>query len=148
MLAIAQIKTLPSLLVDLEREASAQGFNFLGRLIEEWNMGSNRFDKPGERLLVATDNGFIVGIGGLNVDPYEPTGDTARLRRLYVANGFRRRGVGEALVCALLEGASQRFRVVRLSTDTDAGAAFYSRLGFSRVENATATHLRLLRPTS
>jgi hypothetical protein len=76
MLSIAHIKSLPPQLVDLEREASAQGFNFLDRLIEEWTTGTNRFDKPGECLLVATDNGHLVGIGGLNIDPYEPTGDT------------------------------------------------------------------------
>ena len=144
MLAITQLEALPPELVDLEREASAQGFNFLGRLIHEWRTGSNRFDKPGERLLVAVDAGNIVGIGGLNVDPYRPIGDTARLRRLYVANDFRRQGVGEALVCALLKEAPRTFRMVRLSTDTEAAAAFYARLGFSAIEDETATHVKIL----
>ncbi|MFM0374789.1 GNAT family N-acetyltransferase [Paraburkholderia aspalathi] len=144
MFAINQLKTLPSELIDLEREASKQGFNFLGRLIDEWRTGSNRFDKPGERLLVAVDAGNIVGIGGLNVDPYKPIGDTARLRRLYVANDFRRRGVGEALVCALLKDARRTFRVVRLSTDTEGAAAFYARLGFSAIEDESATHVKIL----
>lgn len=144
MLAITPLKTLSPQLVDLEREASKEGFNFMRRLIEEWRNGSNRFDKPGERLLVAINDMNIVGIGGLNVDPYKPAGDTARLRRLYVANGFRRRGVGEALVNALLVGASLRFRVVRLSTDTEAAAAFYARLGFSAIEDETATHVKML----
>ncbi|VVE60886.1 GNAT family N-acetyltransferase [Pandoraea anapnoica] len=141
MLAIIQIEDLPPQLTDLEREAAAQGFRFLGRLIEEWETGKNRFDKPGERLLVATHSGCLVGIGGLNVDPYDSTGDTARLRRLYVANDFRRRGIGEALVYELLLDAHHRFRVVRLSTDTDAGDAFYSRLGFVRIKDANATHM-------
>ena len=144
MLAITQLEALPPELVDLEREASAQGFNFLGRLINEWRTGSNRFDKPGEHLLVAVDAGNIVGIGGLNVDPYRPIGDIARLRRLYVANDFRRQGVGEALVCALLKEAPRTFRVVRLSTDTEAAAAFYARLGFSASEDETATHVKIL----
>jgi N-acetylglutamate synthase-like GNAT family acetyltransferase len=113
-------------------------------LINEWRTGSNRFDKPGERLLVAVDAGNIVGIGGLNVDPYRPIGDTARLRRLYVANDFRRQGVGEALVCALLKEAPGTFRVVRLSTNTEAAAAFYARLGFSAIEDETATHVKIL----
>lgn len=116
----------------------------MGRLIDEWHTGRNSFDKLGERLLVAADNGSIVGIGGLNVDPYKPAGDTARLRHLYVANDFRRRGVGEALVYALLEGASLRFRAVRLSTDTESAAAFYLRLGFSAVDDETATHVKML----
>ncbi|MFK0378124.1 GNAT family N-acetyltransferase [Pandoraea sp. NPDC090278] len=144
MLSIIQIEDLPPQLTDLEREAATQGFRFLGRLIEEWETGKNRFDKLGERLLVATYNGRLVGIGGLNVDPYDATGDTGRLRRLYVANDFRRRGIGEALVRELLSDAHHRFRGVRLSTDTDAAAAFYSRLGFARIEDANATHMLLM----
>jgi len=144
MFAINQLKTLPSELVNLELEASKQGYKFLGRLIDEWRTGSNRFDKPGERLLVAVDAGNIVGIGGLNVDPYKPIGDTARLRHLYVANDFRRQGVGGALVCALLKDAGRTFRVVRLSTDTEAAAAFYARLGFSAIEDESATHVKIL----
>jgi len=144
MLAIAQLTALPPKLIDLEHEASKQGFNFLHRLIDDWRTGSNRFDKPGERLLVAADAGNIVGIGGLNVDPYKPIGDTARLRHLYVANDFRHRGIGEALVCALLEEAALTFRVVRLATDTEAAAAFYTRLGFSAIKDETATHVKIL----
>lgn len=144
MLAITQLHALPAQLSDLEREASMQGFRFLRRLIEEWHSGSNRFDKPGERLLVAKDDGNIVGIAGLNVDPYATARDTARLRRVYVANDHRRRGIGEALVGALLAEASPRFRVVRLSTDTDVAAAFYERLGFSAVADETATHEKML----
>ncbi|MBJ9966624.1 GNAT family N-acetyltransferase [Burkholderia seminalis] len=144
MLAITQLHALPTQLFDLEREASTQGFKFLRRLIEEWCSGSNRFDKPGERLLMAEDDGSIVGIAGLNVDPYAAARDTARLRRVYVANDYRRRGIGEALVGALLEEAPPRFRVVRLSTDTDVAAAFYARLGFSAVADETATHVKML----
>ncbi|WP_175907277.1 GNAT family N-acetyltransferase [Burkholderia seminalis] len=143
MLAITRLKALPPELVDLEREASKQGVNFLGRLIDEWHTGSNRFDKPGECLLMASVAGNMVAIGGLNVDPYKSIGDTARLRRLYVASNFRRRGVGEALVCALLKEASGTFRAVRLSTDTEAAAAFYVRLGFSAIEDETATHIKI-----
>ncbi|WP_144160718.1 GNAT family N-acetyltransferase [Paraburkholderia sp. BCC1885] len=93
---------------------------------------------------VHASSDLAVGIGGLNVDPYRPIGDTARLRRLYVANDFRRQGVGEALVGALLKEAPRTFRVVRLSTDTEAAAAFYARLGFSAIEDETATHVKIL----
>lgn len=145
MLTITQLTTLPPALIDLEREASAQGFHFVGRLIDEWRTGANRFHKEGERLLLATWGDSIVGIGGLNVDPYRSSGDTARLRRLYVADAFRRRGIGEALVHALLEEAHARFRMVRLTTDTQAGADFYVRLGFTAVNDETATHMKMLR---
>ncbi|WP_115665608.1 GNAT family N-acetyltransferase [Cupriavidus taiwanensis] len=144
MFIISRSTVLPRQIADLGREASAQGFNFVGRLIDEWQAGSNRFDKPGECLLVVTHNGTLIGIGGLNVDPYATDGFTARLRRLYVANAFRRRGIGEALVSELLQNASLHFRQVRLSTDTESAAAFYSRLGFSAVEDETATHVKAL----
>lgn len=144
MLVITQLHALPTQLFDLEREASTQGFKFLRRLIEEWCSGSNRFDKPGERLLMAEYDGNIVGIAGLNVDPYATARDAVRLRRVYVANDHRRRGIGEALVGELLKDAKLKFRFVRLSTDTDVAAAFYERLGSSAVGDETATHVKIL----
>jgi ribosomal protein S18 acetylase RimI-like enzyme len=144
MLSITQLHTLPPQLFDLEHEASTQGFKFLRRLIEEWHSGSNRFDQPGERLLMASDSGNIVGIAGLNVDPYAASPDTARLRRLYVANDYRRRGIGKALVGAAIEDAQTRFRAVRLSTDTAVAAKFYERLGFNAIADETATHVKVL----
>jgi len=131
-------------LIDLEREASGLAFKFVSRLVEDWRNGVNRFDKAGERLLVASWGGKVVGVGGLNVDPYMPSARTARLRHLYVAGDFRRRGIGEALVLALLEGAEQHFDKVRLRTDTLAAACFYVRLGFEAVADATASHVRML----
>jgi GNAT superfamily N-acetyltransferase len=145
MVIITQLTALPPDIIFLEREASGQGFPFVGRLIDEWRTGANRFQKEGERLVMATHGDCVVGIGGLNVDPHQPTGDTARLRRLYVCHAFRRQGIGEALVHALLEEASTQFRTVRLTTDTPAGAAFYERLGFTKVAAETATHVKTLR---
>lgn len=147
MLSIQPVTRLPDATADLEREASGEGFNFIGRLIAEWATGSNRFDKPGECLLTATQNGVLVAIGGLNIDPYRPDEGIGRLRRLYVAKAFRRQGVGEAMVCALLRDASRHFRLVRLTTDTESAAAFYSRLGFVPTGDGgddTATHIKTL----
>ncbi|MFC4343319.1 GNAT family N-acetyltransferase [Cupriavidus numazuensis] len=142
--SIIQLSVLPPQIADLEREASAQGFNFVRRLTDEWRTGINRFDKPGECLLGVIGNGTLIGIGGLNVDPYAADGFTARLRRLYIAKAFRRRGIGEALVAELLQKASLHFRQVRLSTDTESAAAFYLRLGFSAVEDESATHVKVV----
>ncbi|MEM5421215.1 GNAT family N-acetyltransferase [Paraburkholderia ferrariae] len=144
MLSIHQLTDLPSQIGDLEREATEEGFKFFGRLVAEWHTGSNRFDKPGECLLAVTENGILVAIGGLNADPYRPDGTTARLRRLYVAKAFRRRGIGEALVSALLEKASLQFHSVRLSTDTESASTFYCRRGFITVDDETATHSKTL----
>lgn len=144
MLTIAPLTTTTSALNELEREASCQGFKFVSRLVEDWRTGANRFDKAGERLLVASWAETVVGMGGLNVDPYASSARTARLRHLYVAGDFRRRGIGEALVRALLEGAELHFDKVRLRTDTPEAACFYLRLGFAAVDDTNASHARML----
>ncbi|WP_250628564.1 GNAT family N-acetyltransferase [Pinirhizobacter soli] len=144
MLAITPLTTITSGLNDLEREASGQGFKFVSRFVNDWHAAVNRFDKAGERILMASWSGRAVGVGGLNVDPYVSSARIARLRHLYVAGDFRRRGIGEALVLALLEGAALHFDKVRLRTDTPAAACFYLRLGFEGVDDPMASHARML----
>ncbi|QLG96412.1 GNAT family N-acetyltransferase [Pseudomonas yamanorum] len=142
-LSIRKLSALPKEIWALEADAVAEGFRFLTRLIAEWQSGANRFDRPGECLLGVFDGGQLVAVGGLSYDPYaEP--DVGRLRRLYVARASRGRNIGKALVGQLLEHASRQFRVVRLSTDTPEGSAFYLRCGFERVQDEHATHARSL----
>lgn len=142
-LAIRQISALPPEILILEAEAVTEGFRFLTRLVADWKNGSNRFDQPGECLLGAFRNGQLIAIGGLSYDPYARS-DTGRLRRVYVARASRGQNVGKALVQQLLEYAAQRFRVVRLSTDTPEGSAFYLRCGFQQIHDDFATHVKSL----
>ncbi|AUM70288.1 GNAT family N-acetyltransferase [Pseudomonas fluorescens] len=139
-LAIHQISALAPQIPLLETEAVAEGFRFLTRLVTDWKNGSNRFDRPGEGLFGAFYNGQLIAIGGLSCDPYAGP-DTGRLRRVYVAPASRRQSVGKVLVQHLLEYAALNFRVVRLSTDTPQGAAFYLRCGFQQVQDDSATHV-------
>ncbi len=69
-----RLTDLPPSVEVLSREAEAHGYRFLRRLIEEWSTGANRFDGPGEVLLAASTHGHLVGIGGLNRDPYSRRG--------------------------------------------------------------------------
>ncbi|MBV4510218.1 GNAT family N-acetyltransferase [Pseudomonas sp. SWRI22] len=143
---IQHITYLPAEVLTLEKEAIAEGFRFLTRLISEWHSGKNRFNAPGECLMAAYLNQQVIGIGGLSVDPYNQP-NTARLRRVYVAPAARNQHVGHALVKALVAHAALHFQKVRLSTDTSAGNAFYLRCGFMRTEDVHATHLmELLNP--
>ncbi|EJL06973.1 GNAT family N-acetyltransferase [Pseudomonas chlororaphis] len=142
-LAIRQISALAPQVLVLEAEAVADGFRFLTRLVAEWQNGSNRFDQPGECLLGAFRNGQLIAIGGLSYDPYAGP-DIGRLRRVYVVRAARGQNVGKALVQQLLEHAAQRFCVVRLSTDTPEGAAFYLRCGFQQIQDDFATHVKSL----
>ncbi|WP_204124334.1 MULTISPECIES: GNAT family N-acetyltransferase [Pseudomonas] len=142
-LAIRQISALSPEILILEAEAVTEGFRFLTRLVADWKNGSNRFDQPGECLLGAFRNGQLMAIGGLSYDPYAGS-DIGRLRRVYVARASRGQNVGKALVERLLEYAAQRFRVVRLSTDTPEGSAFYLRCGFQQIHDDFATHVKSL----
>ncbi|MFK9003161.1 GNAT family N-acetyltransferase [Pseudomonas pergaminensis] len=137
---IQQITHLPAEVFTLEKEAVAEGFRFLTRLISEWESGTNRFNAPGECLMAAYSNQQVIGIGGLSVEPYTQP-DTARLRRVYVAPAARNQHVGQALVKALVAQATLHFQTVRLSTDTSGGDAFYLRCGFTRTEDVHATHI-------
>ena len=141
--SIGAISVLSEEILALEAEAVAEGFRFLTRLITEWHSGANRFARPGECLLGVFSNGQLVAVGGLSHDPYAGP-DVGRLRRLYVARASRGRNVGKALVSQLLEHAAQQFGVVRLSTDTREGAAFYLRCGFEPVMDEHATHAKSL----
>lgn len=142
-LSIRAISVLPEQIQVMETEAVAEGFRFLTRLIAEWHNGANRFDQPGECLLGVFNSGQLIAVGGLSRDPYAGP-DVGRLRRVYVARASRERHVGKALVGQLLERAAQQFRVVRLSTDTHEGAAFYLRCGFEPIQDEHATHIKSL----
>ena len=123
-------------------ESEAEGFGFVRRLGNEWDSGTNRFDRPGEALFVAREGDRVVGIGGLNVDPYADDLSVGRVRHLYVLSAYRRAGVGQRLVAAVVTAASGCFDTLRLSTSNPDAARLYERLGFSRrVDVARCTHM-------
>lgn len=139
---IQQLVRLPPQILALEKAAVAEGFRFLTRLIAEWNSGANRFEARGECLMGAYLDKCLIGIGGLSVDPYAR--NTARLRRVYVVASSRGQYVGQTLVDALVEHATQHFRSVRLFTDTPEGDTFYQHYGFKRSDDEHATHTLLI----
>ncbi|MBV9773510.1 MAG: GNAT family N-acetyltransferase [Gemmatimonadetes bacterium] len=134
-------------LAPLVDESRREGFSFLVRLRADFENGSNRFDAAGEALLGGWCGEALVAVGGLNRDPYAPEPRVGRLRHLYVAHAFRGRGVGRALVEALVSAAATHYDVLRLRTDTPDAARFYEALGFVPVAERHATHrLVLVRP--
>jgi GNAT superfamily N-acetyltransferase len=123
-------------------ESEAQGLRFIRRLAEEWTRGTNRFDRPGEALFVARIDGDVVGVCGLNVDPYGAAPSVGRVRHLYVLLAHRRQGVGRRLVAEVIAAARRRFHVLRLRTENPGAARFYERLGFQRSAGAgDCTHV-------
>ena len=126
---------------DLAAEARGQGRDFVDRMDTEWRDGRNRFEAPGEVLFGAFDGDRLVGVGGLNRDPYVAAARIGRLRHLYVLQAWRRRGVGVALVGAVVDAARGRFDCVRLRTSAPPAARLYEALGFARLDDPTASHI-------
>ena len=126
----------------LVAESEAEGLRFVRRLVEEWASGANRFDRPGETLLVARQAGQIVGVCGLNEDPYAGAPRIGRVRHLYVRRSVRRLGVGRALLGEVLRAAGGSFDHLRLRTENPVAAALYEGLGFRRTTGAAGcSHL-------
>jgi GNAT superfamily N-acetyltransferase len=125
----------------LREEALEEGFRFVERLCEEWRNGENRFAAPGEALYGCVGAAGVVAVGGLNRDPFEGRAEVGRLRRVYVRPAWRKQGIGEALVRALIEQAWPRFGSLHLRTDQAAAARLYERLGFVRSSIPDATHV-------
>lgn len=140
---LRDLSALPSGLGLLEAEAVEDGFSMVTRLREEWLSGVNRFDGFGERLIGAYLGDRLVGIGGLNRDPYLDNPAIGRLRHIYVLRDVRRSGIGAMLVRSLIEAARGRFEVVRLSTGR--AATFYETLGFETIDEPKGTHRIVIR---
>lgn len=127
----------------LRADAHADGHMIVDRLVDDWGSGANRFDRAGELLLGAYSEMQLAGIGGLNLDPYARDDACGRLRHIAVARSQRRKGVGRALVGALIDGATV-FDRIRLRTFSADAAALYEGMGFGRIADPFATHeLRL-----
>jgi N-acetylglutamate synthase-like GNAT family acetyltransferase len=141
--SIRTLEDPPAQLRNLEKQAVAEGFRFLTRLITEWENRTNRFDQPGECLVGVFRQGQLIGVGGLSRDPYAGP-QIGRLRRVYVDPAMRERRIGRDLVSYLLEYAAKQFQAVRLSTDSPSAMKFYLRCGFHPVSDDTATHAKSL----
>ena len=110
------------------------------RLVSDWANDLNTFSQPGERFCGAFENNCLIGVGGLNRDPYLEINSVGRLRHVYVLSAWRRQGIGRSLVGHLLMEAQGIFGEVRLRTDTEEASAFYVSCGFRQIKDATASH--------
>jgi GNAT superfamily N-acetyltransferase len=132
-------------LQELRAESSREGFRFMERLCEDWVSGANRFDAPGEALFLAVADGQVVGVCGINRDPYAHDLSTGRVRRLYVLPAHRRGGIGRTLIEAVITHARGQFNKLRVRTH--AADTFYAAHGFRRdASTGDATHVLELAP--
>jgi GNAT superfamily N-acetyltransferase/2'-5' RNA ligase len=129
----------------LVTESEGVGLRLVRRLVDDWASGANRFDRHDEAFFVAVQDGRVIGVCGLNVDPYAGAPRVGRVRHLYVLTAHRGGGVGRSLVEAVVEAAGGRFDELRLRTQNPAAARLYERLGFAPCTDAPAsTHWRRL----
>jgi GNAT superfamily N-acetyltransferase len=144
-IVIEEVHELPrDLSLELMGAARGEGFAPVGWLRDQWLDGTNKFSGPGEALFVVREQERLIAICGLNRDPYDMSGSSGRLRRLYVLPELRLRGVGRMLVEVVLEASRDHFEAVNLRTLDDNSAAFFESLGFGRVEGIEgATHRKL-----
>lgn len=130
-------KGLPEDFSDLLRAAENEGHGLLARLVREWSEGELRFDRPGERLLIARLDGTIVAVGGITVDPVDPY--ALRMRRFYVIPAARRRGVARNLITALLSTVPAN-QSVGVHVGIPTAFPFWESVGFARVPGEKITH--------
>ncbi len=115
-----------------------EGFRHIVRLVNEYVSGMNRFNKPGEALFIAFVADEIVGICGLNRDPFNE-GQVGRVRRLYVLPEYRKQGIGKRLTEEVISKARDFYEQLVLRTDSENASKFYKSLGFIEVNNSDST---------
>ncbi|MBY5837485.1 GNAT family N-acetyltransferase [Rhizobium leguminosarum] len=133
---------LPQEIADLESEARREGHRHVSRLIDEWSIGDNRFQRDGERLLGAYADGELAGIGGMTAET--AMSGALRMRRFYIRPAMRGRGIGRMLALALLEHARSCCGIVTVHAGNDGAVRFWESLGFQPHGRDGHTHLLAL----
>lgn len=122
------------ILNELLTESVREGFRHIARLIEEYKNGLNRFNQEGEALFLCMRDNKVIGICGLNRDPYDGN-NVGRVRRLYVLNEFRRCSIGRKLIEAVIHKSQKYHKKLVLKTDNPKASCFYKDLGFNEVND-------------
>lgn len=86
------------LIENLVEESKQEGFKLVQRTIDDWNSGANRFSQTGEGLWGLVSGTELIGIGGLNIDPYVANAGIGRVRHLYIRRAYRRKGCATLLM--------------------------------------------------
>lgn len=141
MVTIVEVKdTLPAGFELLRHAADGEAFEMLGTVAREWADGTNRFDRTGEALVAAYDGDYLVGMGGIRLDPHLP--EALRMSRFYIRPTHRRRGIARLIAAALLQRPESKDRTITLNAPHLEAARFWEALGFVRDERDGHTHIR------
>lgn len=126
-------------------ESAGEGFRHIKRLVTDFETGANKFDKDGEALFIAYQSSEVVGVCGLNQDPYMNSKKVGRVRRLYVSKKVRRFGIGRMLMDSVITEARKHYNMLVLKTDNPIADTFYRFIGFSvNINSENDSHFLLL----
>jgi GNAT superfamily N-acetyltransferase len=130
--------------LSLLEESENEGYGFLRRLEHQWKEESNRFALQGESLYRVIQGADLIGIGGINKDPFANSERVGRVRRFYVKKSHRNKGVGSMLLQHILLNHWEYFEEVRLRTYSNDASKFYLSQGFQEALNEeNYTHAKL-----
>lgn len=135
---------LPPAIALLATAAEAEGYKHISRLIDEWTLGTNRFDKAGEKLLCVCDEMNLIGVGGINHE--FSRADWLRMRRFYVLPEYRGKGAARRLATELISHARDHTNTITVHAGVDAGgeqraALFWQAMGFRPFARESYTHI-------
>lgn len=149
-ITIAEVrKLLHHNLEPLISASGDEGYEFVQRLWNEYENGTNRFDTGGGVLYAANDDNAMVAIGGIHPDPYLNDPKIRRVRHLYVLPDYRRHGLGGLVMRKLISHSQAHFHTLTLRTLTEHGDKFYKSLAFNDEKRFDqATHWLKLTDTS
>ncbi|MGH1361731.1 MAG: GNAT family N-acetyltransferase [Burkholderiaceae bacterium] len=142
-----ELKRISEVAKDLEELAStaqAEGHGNVMVLVSEFRSSVNRFALPGEAMFGAYVNEMLVGVGGLNIDPYYANAKIGRVRRLYIHHRWRREGIGAEMMRRIEGEAARQFSVLQLFTTSELAGAFYESLGYLRQTQYKVSHAKHL----
>ena len=140
MIRIARIFELPNDIRILRAEADGGGIRNMALLVDEWASGMQRFNRPGEALFAAFDGDALAGAGGVTGEPHTSV-HAMRMRRLYVLQIHRRRGVGRLLAKNMIRHGFESAPLLTCNARaTPAAAPFWESLGFRPVTAPNRTH--------
>ena len=122
-----------------DAKADDEGIRIVSTVIDRWIDGTQRYDRPGEKLLVGRVGERIVAVGGLAWCPN--VAGALRVRRFYVSPTARRQGIAQNLARKLIDDSAGHPAVLTCNAmASDAAAPFWESVGFLPVDADGITH--------
>lgn len=132
---------LENQLDELVEESVEEGYNFVRRLRDEYINETNNFKNKGELLYFAYIKGKVVGVCGINNDPYLNDKDFGRVRHLYVLKNYRGAGLANLLLDNVVKNSKKHFKTFTLRTFNEIASNLYCKYGFTKKEKyESVTH--------